>query len=360
MSESPRPWSRWVIASCLVGLAIFMTLVDIGQAYLREAIGGPSVHLRNTILSSLPSWLFLAALSPLPVWCSRRWPLDQVPRANAIAAHSLGALGFGFAHAIAMTIFNVFRFDGFSFAVGLWKAWSFAVLVDLLVYGLIAGLAHAFRYYSVSRERERQTVALQASLADAQLAGLRAQINPHVLFNTLNAVSVLALKGDQTAVVRVVGLLSEILRSCLDETRGQEAPLSAELQLVESYLEIQRIRFADRLTVEVHADADALAGRVPTLILQPVVENAVTHGISTDPKPGHISIRAHREHGALHLSVVDSGGGFGASPHRGRGLGLSTVRARLHQLYGDAQTLSLGSSPQGGAAVTIVVPYRES
>lgn len=360
MPESARPWSLWMIVSCLVGLAVFMTLVDIGQAYMREAIGGPSVHLWNTVLSSLPSWLFLAALSPLPLWCSRHWPLDQSPRARAIAVHAVAALGFGLAHAFAMTVFNLFRFDNFSFAVGVWKAWSFAVIVDLLVYGLIAGSAHAFRFYSVSRERERQTVALQASLADAQLAGLRAQINPHVLFNTLNAVSVLALKGDQTAVVRVVGLLSEILRSCLDETRGQEASLSDELQLVESYLEIQRIRFADRLTVDVHADADALVARVPTLILQPVVENAVTHGISNDPKPGHISIRAHRENGALHLTVADSGAGFGASPHRGRGLGLSNVRARLHQLYGDAQQVSLGSSGNGGAAVTIVVPYRES
>jgi two-component system, LytTR family, sensor kinase len=360
MSESVRPWSRAIIASCLVGLAAFMTVVDIGQAYLREAIGGPRVHLWNIILSSLPSWLFLAALSPVPVWCSRRWPLDQSPRATAIAAHLLGALGFGLAHAFAMTGFNFFRFEQFPFAAGLWKAWSFAVLVDLLVYGLIAGSAHAFRYYSVSRERERQAVALQASLADAQLAGLRAQINPHVLFNTLNAVSVLALKGDQTAVVRVVGLLSEILRSCLDDTRGQEAPLSDELQLVESYLEIQRIRFADRLTVDVQADASARVALVPTLILQPVVENAVTHGISNDPQPGHISIRAHREQGSLHLTVADSGRGFGASPYRGRGLGLSNVRARLHQLYGEAQRLSLGSTAQGGAAVTIVVPYRQS
>jgi two-component system, LytTR family, sensor kinase len=359
MSESARPWSGWVIASCLIGVAVLMTLVDIGQAYAREAIGGPSVHLWLTILSALSFWFLLAVLTPLPLWLSRRWPLDQAPRATAIGVHTIGALVFGLAHATAVAIVNIFRFD-VTFALALSKAWSFAVLVDLLVYAVIAGFAHAFRYYTVSREREQQTAALQASLADAQLAGLRAQINPHVLFNTLNAVSVLALKGDQTAVVRVVGLLSEILRSCLDETRGQEAALSDELQLVESYLEIQRIRFADRLTIDVHADPDALVARVPTLILQPVVENAVTHGISNDPKPGHISIRAHRENGSLHLTVADSGAGFGASPHRGRGLGLSNVRARLYQLYGDAQRLSLGSSPNGGAAVTIVVPYRES
>jgi sensor histidine kinase YesM len=168
------------------------------------------------------------------------------------------------------------------------------------------------------------------------------------------------MKGDTGGVVRVVSLLSEILRSCLDESRGQEASLADELALIERYLEIQRIRFADRLSIDIDADPDALKALVPTLVLQPVVENAVTHGIACDPRPGRISISAHRVDGALHLTVTDSGPGFGSSPYRGHGVGLSSVRARLAQLYGEAQTVTIGPGLHGGAAVGIVVPYREA
>ncbi len=359
MADTAARWPRWSIGLGLVVVALLMSLVEVGQAYLRSTIGGPPVEWVSWTLNALPSWLMLAALAPVPIWLARRWPLDQAPRGTAVAIHIVAAFALGVVHALAITVWNSIRFSNFSFAAGFSKALSFAVVIDLLVYLLIAGATHAIRYYTVSRERERQAAALQASLADARLAGLRAQINPHVLFNTLNAVSVLALKGDQVAVVRVVELLSDILRSCLDESRGQEAPLSDELRLVESYLEIQRIRFADRLTADVHADADAISARVPTLVLQPVVENAVTHGIASIPEPGRISIRAHRADGMLHLTVTDSGRGFGASPYRGRGVGLSNIRARLHQLYGDAQRLSLDTAPGGGASVTIVLPFKE-
>jgi two-component system, LytTR family, sensor kinase len=336
-----------------------MSLIEFGQAYLRSTIGGPRVELANTLLSTLPFWLLLAGLSPLPIALATRWPLDKAPRAAAIGVHLGGAVAFGITHAFAVSVVNFLRFSPFNFASGFSKALSLAFVIDLLMYGVIAGVTHALRYYAESRERERQTAALQASLADARLAGLRAQINPHVLFNTLNAVSVLAMKGDRTGVIRVVGLLSEILRSCLDESRGQEAPLADELRLVESYLEIQRIRFADRLSVDVDADADALAARVPTLVLQPIVENAVTHGVSNDPRPGRIAIRAHRENGYLHLNVSDSGPGFGKSPHRGRGVGLSNIRERLQQLYGDTHRMSIGVSNEGGASVELALPYRD-
>lgn len=262
---------------------------------------------------------------------------------------------------MAVTLVNVVRWGPPpSFASNFSKVLSFAFVIDVLTYGAIVGATHALAYYEESRTRERQAAELQASLAEARLAGLRAQLNPHVLFNTLNAVSVLAMKGDQAAVVRVVGLLSDILRSCLDEARGQEGSLADELELVESYLEIQRIRFADRLTIELDADPDSLGARVPTLVLQPLVENAVTHGVANDPGPGRISIRARRENGALCLTVADSGPGFGASPHRGRGVGLASVEERLRQLYGDAQRVTTGTSPGGGASVSLVFPYRDT
>lgn len=347
---------------------MLLGLLEVGQMYFRSLIGGPAVQWRYALLNALPFWIALAALTPLPIWLARRWPLDTGLRRGAVFAHIGGATLFALAHAVAVTLVNVWRYGlTFSPTTGFVKVLSFGVVIDVLVYGVIVGAVHALRYYEDARERERQAAALQASLAEARLAGLRAQLNPHVLFNTLNAVSVLAMKGDQDAVVRVVGLLSDILRSCLDDTRGQEGTLADELKLVESYLEIQRIRFADRLTIDVAADAETLGARVPTLILQPIVENAVTHGISNDPGPGRITIRARRENGSLRLTVVDSGPGFGQSPKRGRGVGLSSIEARLRQLYGDAQQVTTAGGSGGGhgaamsgATVDIVLPWRDA
>jgi two-component system LytT family sensor kinase len=361
MLDRSRRWS-WPLAMVLLcGAALLMSLVEVGQMYLRSTIGGPPVQWLAATANALPSWLALAALTPLPVWLARRQPLDVEPRAHAIAAHVAGAAIFAVAHAVTVALVNLAKSGWtFSFTSTFSKVLSFAFVIDVLMYGVIVGAAHALRYYEESRERERQAAALQASLAEARLAGLRAQLNPHVLFNTLNAVSVLAMKGDRDAVVRVVGLLSDILRSCLDEARGQEGSLADELQLVESYLEIQRIRFADRLTIDVEADADTLTARVPTLILQPIVENAVTHGISNDPGPGRITIRARRENGALHLTVADSGPGFGTSPHRGRGVGLASIEERLRQLHGDAARLIVGGAATGGTSVSLVLPFRDA
>jgi histidine kinase/histidine kinase/DNA gyrase B/HSP90-like ATPase len=361
VDERANTWPRWWAWGGLCAAALLLSLVETGQIYLRSTIGGPPVHLLPTVANALPFWLMLAVLTPLAVKLARRWPLDGGHPAKAVAAHLVGAAVFAVLHALSVTAINVIRFSWpVSPAMAFSKMLSFASVIDVLVYGAIVGATHALRYYDESRERARQAAALRASLVEARLAGLRAQINPHVLFNTLNAVSVLAMKGDTGGVVRVVGLLSEIRRSCLDESRGQEASLADELALVERYLEIQRIRFADRLSIDIDAEPDALKALVPTLVLQPVVENAVTHGIANDPRPGRISISAHRVDGALHLTVTDSGPGFGSSPYRGHGVGLSSVRARLAQLYGEAQTVTIGSGLHGGAAVGIVVPYREA
>jgi two-component system, LytTR family, sensor kinase len=359
MIEPERRWSRWLIAACLAALALLMSLVEVGQVYLRSTIGGPPVRWVEQTLNGLPFWLLLAALTPLPAVFARRWPLDRAPRGKALAMHLVGVAVFVLGHALAVACINALRFGlRFPFASGFTKVLSFSSIVDLLIYAVIVGVTDALRFQSESRDRERQAASLRASLADARLAGLRAQVNPHMLFNTLNAVSVLAMKGEHTAVVRVLGLLSDLLRACLDETRGHEAALADELRLVESYLEIQRIRFADRLNVALDIAADTPEARVPTMVLQPLVENAVTHGLASHAGPGSIAIHAHRDGGRLELRIEDSGPGFGSSPHRGGGVGLSTVRSRLELLYGDQQQLTIGTSPLGGAAVTVSLPYR--
>ena len=359
MVDDTRPWPRSMAPALLCGGALLLSLVEAGQAYLRSTIGGPPINWLTATLNALPFWLLLAALTPVAASLARRWPLDTPPRARAVAVHVVGATVFALVHAAAVAFVNASRM-GWAFPYGdvLSKTLSFAFVVEVLIYVVIVGAAHALRFHAESRERERLAAALQVSLAEAQLQGLRAQLNPHFLFNTLNAVSVLALKGEHDAVVRVVALLSDILRACLDERRGQEGPLADELVVMERYLEIQRIRFPDRLTVETDIAQEAYGALVPTLILQPIVENAVMHGVATTPGQGCVRIAARRDNGVLRLTVTDTGPGFGRSPANGTGVGLANTRGRLRQLYGDAHSFTTGASPEGGALVQIVVPYK--
>jgi sensor histidine kinase YesM len=184
------------------------------------------------------------------------------------------------------------------------------------------------------------------------------QLNPHFLFNTLNAISVLALKGDRQNVVRMLARLSDLLRLAL-ENAEQVVPLSEELVFLQPYVEIEQVRFRDRLQVVQDIDPDTLDAEVPSLFLQPIVENAVRHGIAQRPGPGLIEIRARRAGDTLALEVLDTGPGFGDGPDLARGgVGLANARARLEQLYGRAQRLELLTAPSGGAMVRVVLPFR--
>jgi LytS/YehU family sensor histidine kinase len=238
------------------------------------------------------------------------------------------------------------------------KLFAYRFAVDVLVYWGTVGLVHAWRAAREAVEREQATARLEASLTEARLAALRDQLDPHFLFNTLNAVSVLALRGDREGVTRVVAALGDLLRRSLDGGRVQEVPLGEELAMLERYLEIQEIRFGDRLTIERDIDPAAAGAFVPAMITQPLVENAVQHAVAQTPGAARIAIRAWRENGSLLLEVADSGPGFGGVQPT-EGIGLGNTRARLVQLYGPAQTLAFGVGPDGGASVVVTLPWRD-
>jgi two-component system, LytTR family, sensor kinase len=192
------------------------------------------------------------------------------------------------------------------------------------------------------------------------------QLDPHFLFNTLNAVSVLAMKGEAQSVVRMLALVSDVLRITLDNTQPL-VPLRQELEFLDRYLQIEQIRFEDRLRIELEIEPDTLTAEVPSLLLQPLVENAVGHGISRRPGPGAIRIEARIVGGeVLELRVLDTGPGFSGGPASrtavarsgGTGVGLTNARARLEQLYGERHELRLENRPVGGACVTVRLPLR--
>ena len=227
------------------------------------------------------------------------------------------------------------------------------------IYGLIILLNQVFRYYRRFREGELRSSRLQTQLTRAQLEALKMQLQPHFLFNTLHSISALVHR-DPDAADRMIARLGDFLRLTLENSGTQEVSLQKELEFLTCYLEIERVRFQDRLTTSVEVEPAALDAPVPNLILQPIVENALRHGIAQTRGPGRVEISAKRENGSLRIRVRDNGPGLAAitRPDDGlkEGLGLSNTRARLEQLYGAAHRFELENAPGGGLLVTLEIP----
>jgi sensor histidine kinase YesM len=237
---------------------------------------------------------------------------------------------------------------------------------NIITYWFILGIQYAFQYYRKYQEREKdalrlelRTSELQAQLVQAQLSALKMQLQPHFLFNTLNAIVVLVRQQRGREAEETLALLGDLLRCVLEDVEAQEVPLRRELEYLQLYLAIEQVRFKDRLRVEVAADPAVLDAAVPHMGLQPIVENAIRHGIGRKSSAGKLQIQAARVGQSVQVTVRDDGPGFPpADPSRTPGIGLANTRARLQQLYGDAGRLIVENGEQGGAVVTMVVPYR--
>ena len=223
---------------------------------------------------------------------------------------------------------------------------------DMLAYWATVGVIHAIEYYRESRERQFEATRLT-------LENLRAQLQPHFLFNTLQSISTL-IHRDQAAADRMLTDLSELLRLSLRSVGTQEVPLSEELAFLNRYLDIMRVRFGDRLAITLDADAGVRDALVPSLVLQPIVENAIRHGMADRPDKGHVTVRAARHGAALLLEVSDDGPGLPTAPPAadGNGIGLANTRERLVRLYGPDCRLQTVSGPRGGLTVRFTIPLR--
>ena len=374
-SDPPTSHERWVVAAVVVGLAAFCALVEASQNYVGAINFGRPVPWRESIRRTLPSWIIIALLAPMALYLARLFPLQRDRWKTVLAVHLAGATAFSLAHLGGTALFYA-TVDGAlaKFPLMLNKFITAYFILDVLIYCGIVGAAHALRYYREAKARELMSARLQESLTQAQLAALRGQLNPHFLFNTLNAITTMALKREHDNVVVTLGYLSELLRVSLDDRLPQEVALADELELLERYIEIQRIRFGDRLTVTHDIDDEALGALVPIMILQPLAENAIVHGIAPVTGPGELRLRAARRNGDLVLEVSDTGPGFSpsartnATPDRGNvdgengrstgGIGLTNTRARLAQLYGAQASLVLGGEAGGGGLVSVTMPFR--
>jgi hypothetical protein len=355
-------------------VAALVAALDASRNYVSTSLSGRPFPWMSSFSSTAPSWLIAGLLAPLPLLLVGRMPVDRWGWRLAIPVHLAGALAFAAVHVLAVSSYMSWQSDGTATFATLVAKTSSLFIADLLLYAAIAGGAHALRFSREARAREVAASRLQASLTEARLAALRGQLNPHFLFNTLNAISTMALEGDRDRVVRTLGFLADLLRVSLDDQRPHLISLDEELEVLETYLDIQRTRLGDRLTVRVDIEPGAREALVPGMLLQPLVENAITHGIGRKPGPGTIEIHARRKDDSLQIDVSDSGPGFEAAGESrpgavadgdgdgrpGGGIGLANTRARLAQLYGSRQQLSTGRGEQGGARVTVTLPWQRA
>ena len=371
IAESPPQRTRWAAAAVVIGLALFCAIVEASQNYIGQINFGKPVQYRESIRRTLPSWAIIALLTPGALYLARRFPIERGRWRGAIAPHLVGAAMFALAHLGGTALFYALADRNLrELPLLLNKFISAYFVLDMLIYCGIVGASHALRYYREAKTREVAASRLQESLTQARLAALRGQLNPHFLFNTLNAISTMALKREHDNVVVTLGYLSELLRVSLDDRLPQEVALADELELLDRYLEIQRIRFGDRLSVRLDIDDDTQGALVPIMLLQPLAENAIVHGIAPVPGPGELRIRAARSDGNLLLEVSDSGPGFRSARDASQsvdttqsngssgGIGLANTRARLAQLYGERALLSTGAGASGGARVSVTIPFR--
>ncbi len=223
-----------------------------------------------------------------------------------------------------------------------------------------SGLYFGIKYYQQLQEQTEQTLKATAAAHQAQLKMLRYQLNPHFLFNTLNAISTLILDGANDTANKAVSRLSDFLRYTLDNDPMSRVTLGSELSALDLYLEIEKVRFGERLVVEKRIQSPAENALVPSLILQPLIENAIKYAISPSEEGGTLRIAAHVQHGVLVMQVSDTGPGLGncTSKHKSSGVGLKNTRERLQQLYGDDQAVTLAPNEPSGLTVTINLPFE--
>lgn len=322
----------------------------------------PPLAWARAARSQLVNW-YLWALLVFPVvrW-ARRFPFRRRSLGRAIAAHLPAAmLVSGLQILLQSTWFWGVEGDTHTLADWL-RSLRFLFFLNfhwnILIYAGILGFVHAWDLYVQSRDRELRAAQLEARLTQARLGALEAQLHPHFLFNTLNAIATL-IHEDPAAAERMITRLADLLRLVLRRELGQRVRLADELEFARMYLEIEQVRFHDRLQIRWAVDDSAKQAVVPSLLLQPLVENAIRHGVARTIGPCRVEIAARGEGDRLHIEVVDNGPGAGcdAGSPPGSGLGLRNIRERLAQLFGERYSLDLGPSSGGGCAVHVSIPF---
>jgi two-component system, LytTR family, sensor kinase len=370
-----NPWTRWAV---MVGVWTGLALFFVSQSIVRRMVFDVPINWKNTAGYEFVYWYIWAALTPGVLWLARRYRLTRVTPTGMgagrgivqpqfyrnLAIHSAAGLFFSAIHAVVGLSALITWFGPIRGPDGVAKGFAdilrelpAEMFTGFYKYWLIVIIYWALDYHRKYRQREVEASQLESKLAQAQLQALKMQLHPHFLFNTLHAVSMLNFT-DVDAANRMLVQLSDLLRLTLENSGAHEVRLRSELDFLRRYLEIEQTRFQDRLTVQIDADPRLLDAYVPNLILQPLVENAIRHGVGPLARPGRVVVRVARNENDLILEVRDDGAGLpaGWDIERNAGIGLSNTSARLRQLYGDRHSFALVPGENGGVVARIVIP----
>src|SRR5689334_1966653 len=329
---------------------------DIAKRFVESRMYGRTLDLGEVLLNLESAWLW-TAFTPLIFFLAERYPIERAHWVRRLALHILFSVVIaGLDSAVDRVVCPYLSENSnWSFARRFWGE-SF-----INVYSYFATLAAglALRFYRLYHDRRLRVSKLETELAVTKLRALEMRLRPHFLYNALHTIGGLVRTEQGPAAVRMIAGLGDLLRHTLREDDAQEVPLSRELELTYRYLDIEQARFGDRLRVEVEIAPDTANAHVPSLLLQPLVENAVRHGVETSSGGGQVVLRAYRDGDALCLDVQDNGNGP-RQEHAGCGIGLSTTRARLEQLYGSEHKLELELAATGGALASVRIPFHTS
>ena len=363
MSQRARipGWLLFVIATAF---ALSSTM----QAYWLDHLkhdGGMQDELPHLLALNFLYWYIPALLAPVIMALATREQLRSQRWRVQVLVHIGGALAYSIVHTAAMMVLRGALFTQTGLPQNFPGWWNYTLMqyltqLDwlLMTYLFLVGLAHALAYRGESEARALSSAQLETRLVEAQLQALQRQLHPHFLFNTLNTISGL-IHTDAGAADTMIDRLGDLLRMTLHTSITQEMPLKDELDVLQKYLEIEQTRFGNRLRVSLHIQPETLDAQVPNLLLQPLVENAIRHGIAPNARAGWIEVHGNRDHDHLTLQIRDSGDGL--PPDRlmalNRGVGLENTRARLEHLYPGAFQFTF-SNLDRGFCVTVRIPFE--
>jgi two-component system, LytTR family, sensor kinase len=334
-------------------------LITANQFHMQGVLGGRPASWVHVLRHGLFEAYLWALVTLALFWLARRFPLERGRMLRRAPVHLAGALVLALGRvAVMVETSRYVDWIGERSYARQYYGWFHLYLLFCV---LLVGIAHAVVYHGRYRERERAAERLAAGLAEARLQALKMQLQPHFLFNTLNAISAL-IPAEAVPARRMVARLGDLLRTTLEHEETQEVTLREELAFLQPYLEIEQARLEDRLTVVMEIAPATLDAHVPHLLLQPLVENAVRHGVAPRIEPGRVEISASGggDDEFLHLEVRDDGPGVAGARQDGMraGIGLANVRSRLEQLYGGRHRFDLANRAGGGTVVRISLPFR--
>jgi two-component system, LytTR family, sensor kinase len=360
IDDEPVLSKRLVRYGLIWGIWTIVALFFSTQVYIMNYAERQPIRYAEGFMVQGAACYLWALATPLVLWLACRYRIDRSNWLRRMGQHFLFSLALvSVLLALHFLIYMVLigrpthitPFRTFGYVYYNLDRW-------LLIYWLILLLSHAFNYYNSFRKGELRASQLQTQLVESQLEALKMQVQPHFLFNTLHSISAL-LRKDTEGARKMITRLGDFLRLTLENSGSMEVTLQQEIEFLNGYLEIERIRFQDRLTTDIHVDPQVLDDRVPNLILQPIVENAMRHAVGHSTS-GRIEISAVPINGVVRIEVKDNGPGIKGDrtleARRGKGLGLANTRARLIGLYGDAARFELANAPSGGFVVTLEIP----